>query len=475
MTTEQKEFADLLQKNLSFKHKRLSDSAWDAESEIKTELQNTKYRAVTVLFSDIEGRLHMLDYDKSFLLKNSENLTFDGSSIRGFTAQCESDLRLRLDWAATYFLPVEFFGEGKVYIFAEIMEKDGTESYSSDIRAMLAKLLIKLREPAPASGKGMLVNVAAEIEGFLFHGTGAEKRYGGCGFNLVTESGYFNTLPQDPFRNYIDTVARVQRAVGFENEKDHPEVAPSQFEVNWAYTDALIAADQIQLYKMICRQVANHSGWTASFLPKPIVGINGSGMHTNISLMRKDDRINLFFGKKEHNISERAMTFIEGILAHAEDLCLILNPSVNSYRRLDPAMEAPNEIKSSANDRGSMIRIPIGNERSSRIEVRTVSPDTNPYLVIYCLLKAGLSGEKTDRHVGAVLPPDIYSSISLFGESQFMREILGLEVRSKYLRWKQESADRCPRKLGKSIKPAEIMYHHEVTNQMIWENVFAIA
>ncbi len=471
MTTEKSEFDMLATANLGLKHERMTNPNWDAETEIRQALQDGKYRAVAVLFSDIEGRLHMLDYDKSFLLKNAENLTFDGSSIRGFTAQCESDLRLRLDWAATYFLPVEFFGEGKVYIFAEVMEKDGTASYSADIRAMLAKLLAILREPAPASGKGMLVNVAAEIEGFLFRETDAEKRYPRNGFNLVTESGYFNTLPQEPLRAYIDTVARVQRAVGFENEKDHPEVAPSQFEINWAYTDALIAADQIQLYKMICRQVANHFGWTSSFLPKPIVGVNGSGMHMNISLMRKEDQINLFFGKKEHNLSERAMTFIEGILAHAEELCLILNPSVNSYRRLDPAMEAPNEIKSSAVDRGSMIRIPIGNERSSRIEVRTISPDANPYLTIYCLIKAGLSGTKDpDRNIGAVLPHDITSAMDFFEESQFIKEILGSEVHAKYLRWKQESADRCPRKLGCSIKPAEVIYHHEVTNQMIWES-----
>lgn len=465
--------------NLDFKHRRQQDPNWDAETQIRLILQSSRYRAVTVLFSDIEGRLHMLDYDKNFLLKNSENLTFDGSSIRGFTAQYESDLRLKLNWAATYFLPAEFFGEGKIYVFAEIMEKDGTESYSADIRAMLAKYLLLLREPAPASGTGILVNVAAEIEGFLFCDQQAEKRYPSNGFELVTEGGYFNTLPQDPLRRFIDTVARVQRTVGFENEKDHPEVAPSQFEINWTYTDALIAADQIQLYKMICRQVANHFGWTASFLPKPVVGINGSGMHTNISLMRKEDKKNLFFGKKEHNLSEQAIHFVEGVLTHAEDLCLVLNPSVNSYRRLDPAMEAPNEIKASANDRGSMVRIPVGNERSSRIEVRTVSPDANPYLVIYCLLKAGLSGiseqEKPDCNVkmwdrAKRLSPDITDAMSFFRESSFMKQILGTEVHTKYLRWKQESADRCARKLGNSIKPAEIMYHHEVTNQMIWGN-----
>lgn len=470
MTDSLPDTADLTAINLAIKSRR-REKDWSAEGQIRQILQASQYRAVTVMFSDIEGRLHLLDYDKSFLLSNAENLTFDGSSIRGFTAQRESDLRLKLDWAATYFLPAEFFGEGKAYIFAEIQEKDG-KTYSSDTRAMLAQSLAELRNPLSPK-KGMFVNVAAEIEGFLFKGHEAENRYclSSSGFEFVTKSGYFNTLPQGPLRKYIDTVASVQRSVGFENEKDHPEVAPSQFEINWSYTDALIAADQIQLYKMICRQVASHLGWTASFLPKPIVGVNGSGMHINISFEREEDGTNVFFGKKQHNLSERALNFIDGILAHAEGLCLVLNPSVNSYRRLDPAMEAPNEIKFSANDRGSMIRVPIGNERSARIEVRTVSPDVNPYLAIHCLIQAGLSGSS---FVGAepflTLPSDIATALKMFNDNSFMQSILGEEVHAKYMHWKQESADRCPRKLGKSIKPAEIIYHHEVTNQMIWEN-----
>jgi len=438
---------------------------WDAKIYIKEVLRSPEYTAVTVLFSDIEGRLHMLDYDKDFLLKHSDNLTFDGSSVRGFTNQSESDLRLNLNWAATYFLPSLYFGQGKAYIFAEVMEQNGTECYASDIRSLLAKYLEDLHK------SGMIANVAAEIEGFLFRGQEAEKRYPENGFELVTEGGYFNTLPQDPLRNYIDTVARVQKSIGFINEKDHPEVAPSQFEINWSYTDALIAADQIQLYKMICRQVANHFGWTASFLPKPIVGINGSGMHINISLAdanNKETERNLFFGGDSCNLSKLAESFINGILAHARDLCLVLNPSVNSYRRLDPHMEAPNHIKYSNTDRGSMIRIPIGDKRSSRIEVRTVAPDANPYLAIYCLLKAGLSCNKIPQH--GLLPLNITHALSNFKESEFINKILGKTTADKYHKWKRAAADRCPRKLGKSIKPSEIMYHHEITNQMIWES-----
>ncbi len=170
--------------------------------------------------------------------------------------------------------------------------------------------------------------------------------------------------------------------MGFANEKDHPEVAPSQFEMNYSYTEANIAADQIQLYKLLCRQVAQNMDMTASFLPKPVTGVNGNGMHTNMSLARGGK--NLFWDAKgEDQLSAAGWDFIDRILAAGQDICLILNSSVNSYRRLDPHFEAPNQIKASAINRGAMVRIPLGNERTARIEVRSIAPDANPYLAIY--------------------------------------------------------------------------------------------
>src|SRR5690606_1796440 len=169
----------------------------------------------------------------------------------------------------------------------------------------------------------------------------------------------------------------------------YPEVAPSQFEINYSYADALIAANQIQLYKLVARQVAYLNNYTASFLPKPIAGVNGNGMHTNISLSK--NRENLFYNANgKDKISDTNRCFIDSILSNARDICLVLNSSVNSYRRLDPSYEAPNEIKASAIDRGSMIRIPLGNARSARVEVRSVAPDANPYLVMSTLIKTGL-------------------------------------------------------------------------------------
>src|ERR1035441_6552207 len=181
-------------------------------------------------------------------------------------------------------------------------------------------------------------------------------------------------------------ILEAQRALGFQNEKDHPEVAPSQFEINYGYGEVVAAADQIQLYKLICRTVASQMGMTASFLPKPIVGVNGSGMHTTVSI--SENGKNLFWDAKgEEKLSKMGWAFVDRILTHGNDICLLLNPSVNAYRRLDPHFEAPNQIKASAVDRGSMIRIPIGNEKSMRVEVRSVSPDANPYLVMLTVFK----------------------------------------------------------------------------------------
>ena len=241
--------------------------------------------------------------------------------------------------------------------------------------------------------KGYTLNAANEIEGFLFKGTDAERHYHETqSFEYVNTGGYYHSLPGDPLRTFIDTSAEVQRAMGFENEKDHPEVAPSQFEINYSYSDVVTAADQIQLYKLICRQVATNMGLTASFLPKPVVGVNGSGMHTNVSISEKGK--NLFWDAQgEEKLSKLGWEFIDRILTHGNDICVLLNASVNAYRRLDPHFEAPNQLMASATDRGSMVRIPIGNEKSMRVEVRSVSPDANPYLVLYSVFKTGIEGE----------------------------------------------------------------------------------
>ncbi len=436
------------------------------EERLKYLTDEKRIKAVTVLFSDLEGRLHMLDYDKKFLLNSWDNLTFDGSSIRGFTAQRESDLRLAMDWPSFYWAPSDVFGSGKVLVFGEVIDKDGSP-YGADIRGALKSFANDLHKK-----HGYTLNAANEIEGFLFNGADAERRYHETAtFEYVNTGGYYHSLPGDPLRTFIDTSAEVQRAMGFQNEKDHPEVAPSQFEINYGYGEVVQAADQIQLYKLICRQVATRMGFTASFLPKPVVGVNGNGMHTNVSISEKGK--NLFWDPKgEEKLSKFGWSFVDRILTHANDICLLLNASVNAYRRLDPHFEAPNQIKASPVDRGSMVRIPIGNEKSMRVEVRSVSPDANPYLVMYSIFKTGIEGEtskiKNLRQAERYLPDNIYTALENLRASDWTTKLLGADVKGRYADLKQASADRCPRALGTFVKAPEVQYHHEVYNQFLW-------
>ncbi len=439
------------------------------EERLKYLADEKRIKAVTVMFSDLEGRLHMLDYDKKFLLKSWDNMTFDGSSIRGFTAQRESDLRLGLDWASFYWAPSDIFGPGKVLVFGEVIDKDGTP-YSADLRGVL-----KSYANTQFDKNGYTLNAANEIEGFLFQGTDAERRYHETNkFDYVNTGGYYHSLPGDPLRQFIDYAAEAQRAMGFENEKDHPEVAPSQFEINYSYADAVTAADQIQIYKLICRQVATKMGLTATFLPKPVVGVNGSGMHTNVSITKGGK--NIFWDPKgEEKLSKFGWQFVDRILTHGNDICLMLNASVNAYRRLDPHFEAPNQIKASATDRGSMVRIPIGNERSMRVEVRSVGPDANPYMVLLSVFKTGLEGEtakiKNLRQAERYLPDNIYDAMENFNKAEWTSKLLGEDVKGRYAELKKASADRCARLLGTFVKSPEVQYHHEVYNQFLW-NMF---
>jgi glutamine synthetase len=476
MSTELRNFLaipydELEEMNLKAKKQRLDRVAAHKiqEERLKYLTDEKRIKALTVLFSDLEGRLHMLDYDKKFLLKSFDNLTFDGSSIRGFTAQRESDLRLGIDWSAFYWGPADVFGPGKVLAFGEVIDKNG-EPYTADIRSVLKLFATELHKK-----HGYTCNAANEIEGFLFQGPQAERRYHETGkFEYVNTGGYYHSLPGDPLRSFIDTTAEVQRAMGFQNEKDHPEVAPSQFEINYGYAEVVAAADHIQLYKLVCRQVARNMGLTACFLPKPVVGVNGSGMHTNVSVSQNGK--NLFWDPKgEEKLSKFGYEFLDRVLTHGNDLCLVFNSSVNAYRRLDPHFEAPNKLTASPVDRGAMIRIPIGNERSMRTEVRAVAPDANPYLVMYSIFKTGLEGTtakiKNLRQAERYLPDNIYTALDNFRNAEWTTKLLGEDVKARYADLKQASADRCPRLLGTHVKAAEVQFHHEVYNQFLW-NLF---
>ena len=215
---------------------------------------------------------------------------------------------------------------------------------------------------------------------------------------------------------------------------------------------------------------------TASFLPKPVVGVNGSGMHTNVSVSKNGK--NLFWDPKgEEQLSDFGWKFVDRILTHGDDICLMLNSSVNAYRRLDPHFEAPNQIKASAIDRGSMVRIPIGNERSMRVEVRSVAPDANPYMVMLAVFKTGPRGYdratlKNLRQADRYLPDNIYDALEDFRASEWTGKLLGEDVKAA-LRRSQTGQRRplpaAPR--ARFVKAQEVQYHHEVYNQYLW-NLF---
>ena len=197
-------------------------------------------------------------------------------------------------------------------------------------------------------------------------------------------------------------------------------------------------------------------------------------MHTNVSISKGGK--NLFWDAKgEEKLSKLGWAFLDRILTHGNDICLLLNPSVNAYRRLDPHFEAPNQLKASPVDRGSMIRIPIGNEKSMRVEVRSVAPDANPYMVMYSVFRTGLEGDtskiKNLRQAQRYLPDNIYDALANFRKADWTTKLLGEDVKARYGDLKQASADRCSRLLGTFVKVPEVQYHHEVYNQFLW-NLF---
>lgn len=405
----------------------------------------------------------MLDYDKKFFLKWYKNLTFDGSSVRGFSSLEKSDLKLCPDFSSFRWLPSDIFGMGKILIFASVKTTDDKD-FPTCSRGFLTKMLKELKKE-----KNFSVHMAPEIEGFLLKWQESEQKYDEkTGFELASDGGYFHALPDSLIKKFIDKSAEAQRALGFENEKDHPEVAPSQFELNFSYADALTACDQILLYKLVCRQVAFKMGYTSCFLPKPISGIAGSWMHVNISISQNNE--NIFYDENgEMKLSDFAQDFSQKILNHAPELCIVLNPSVNAYRRLDPKFEAPNQIRISASDRSAMIRVPAANKKSARIEIRSVSPDVNPYLVVISLLLAGLYGEKKQPQEN-ILSSNILDAIEKFQKSEFFEKFLGKQFKEKYLEYKIAVAHRSGKDLGKKVKNSEILFHHEVTNQVLWND-----
>lgn len=441
-------------------------------------------QGVQVYYPSIEGRLHRFEYDREYFLKSHDGLTFDGSSIKGYSDQEESDLRLQPVFSQFYLAPHRSFGAGRVVMLGKVLKaNDNEEPYEPDF----TNLLLKTEEELKKMGLGAAI--APEIEGFLLKGEYAEQKFNpDVPFEMASESGYAGAAAGDDLIDFINELAREKRAMGFKNEKDHPEVAKGQHELNYEFAGPVRAAFQVLLYRQMAVNLAHQRGMTATFLPKPKADVNGSGMHTNISLYELETKKNIFHDAEgTYQLSEKARKFIGGILKHGKELSLAYNiTSGNAARRNDPSKEAPIDLIADQSNRAAVVRVPHHTEKSARAEVRAVAPDVNPALAFALLLRAGIKGlmsegneakeylELAEKGKGngevEKLPGSFHEAIELFAESEFAREQMGEEAFGKYLQTKQKTADRLPKDLGKAIKQWEIRGHHLVVNQDIDES-----
>ena len=345
---------------------------------------------IRLQFTDIFGTMKNIAITTSQLDKALNNeIMFDGSSIEGFARVEESDMYLYPNLNTFEIFPWRP-QQGKVArLICDVYKPDGTP-YESDPRYILKKVMAEAKE------MGYEFNVGPELEFFLFH-----TDDDGLPTTLSHESaGYFDLGPLDLGENARRDMVLTLEDMGFEIESSHHEAAPAQHEIDFRYDEALTTADNIMTFKLVVKTIAKRHGLHATFMPKPKFGINGSGMHLNMSISR--DGINVFQdAKDEYGLSKEAYCFIGGIMKHMKALTFITNPSINSYTRLIPGYEAPVYIAWSAKNRTPLIRIPGSRGEYTRVELRNPDPSANPYLALAVCLAAGLAGIKQ-----GLMPPN---------------------------------------------------------------------
>lgn len=355
-------------------------------------------RYLRLMFTDILGTIKNMEVPISQLEKVLDNkMMFDGSSIEGFVRIEESDMYLYPDLDTWLVFP---WGseQGKIArLICDVYKPDGTP-FAGDPRNNLKRVLRKMEDMGFTD-----FNLGPEPEFFLFK----TDENGKPTFDLNDEGGYFDLAPTDLGEDCRREIVLELEELGFEIEASHHEVAPGQHEIDWKYSRALEACDNIQTFKLIVKTVARKHGLHATFMPKPVYGVNGSGMHCNMSLFNEEG--NAFYDAgSESGLSETAYKFIAGLLHHAKAYTAICNPIINSYKRLVPGYEAPVYIAWSTQNRSPLIRIPASRGLSTRVELRSVDPSTNPYLALSTLLAAGLDGIASDIEVPAPIDRNIY-------------------------------------------------------------------
>jgi glutamine synthetase len=374
-------------------------------------------------------------------------IMFDGSSIEGFVRIEESDMLLKPDLATFRLLPYDDEGGRVARLLCDIHTPDG-EPFVGCPRHTLK------RQIARAKKLGYTMMAGCEAEFFLFE-MGAD----GSPTTTTHDAGaYFDLTPVDRGEEIRRVIVEHLELMGFEVEAAHHEVAPGQHEVDFRYADALTTADNLATFRFVVRDVARRYGFLASFMPKPIQGQNGSGMHTHQSLFRTLKENAFFDPKAEHQLSRVALSYIEGLLQHARGFCAITNPLINSYKRLVPGYEAPVNVAWSMRNRSPLVRIPDRRGLSTRCELRMPDPSANPYLALTVQLAAGLDGveqklecrEPVNRNIFRMsfrdrrkyrideLPRDLHEALEYFEKDGVVKDALGEHLTERFLEAKRE-------------------------------------
>lgn len=385
---------------------------------IKEQVKEKNVRFLRLMFTDILGIIKNVEVPITQLDKVLDGeMMFDGSSIEGFVRIQESDMYLKPDFNTwlVFSWETDSSKKGKVArLICDIVNPDGTP-FTGDPRTNLKRVLKEAEELGFTD-----FNLGPEPEFFLFKLNENDE----VTENLNDNGGYFDLAPNDLAENCRRDIVLELEDLGFEIEASHHEVAPGQHEIDWKYANAVEACDNIQTFKLIVKTVARKYGLHATFMAKPIFGINGSGMHCNMSLFNENG--NAFFDEKGPlQLSETAYKFLVGLMDHAPAFTAITNPTVNSYKRLVPGYEAPVYIAWSGRNRTPMIRVPESRGMSTRLEVRSVDPMTNPYLALAVMLKAGLDGIKRNLKATEPTTDNIYEMDAAELESLGIKSLPG--------------------------------------------------
>lgn len=405
---------------------------------------------IRLQFTDIFGNFKNVAVTNSQLEKALNNeCMFDGSSIEGFVRIEESDMYLHPDYDTYVTFPWRP-QQGKVArLICDVYMVD-EKPFEGDPRYILKRVI------KDAADMGYTFDVGPELEFFLFD-LGED---GQPTTKINEKAGYFDIGPLDLGENARRDMVLTLEDMGFTIEASHHEVAPAQHEIDMKYEDALTTADNIMTFKMVARTIAKRHGLHASFMPKPVYGVDGSGMHVNMSL--KKDGKNIFDDPNGKNgLSKEAYYFLAGILKHIESMAAITNPLVNSYKRLVPNYEAPAYIAWSASNRSPLIRIPAGRGSATRLELRCPDPAANPYLTLAVCLAAGLDGiknkltppESIDRNIFEMslqeraqlgiknLPANLIEAVVALEKNDLMKQVLGEHITNKYIEAKKSEWD----------------------------------